>query len=237
MCRLTELRPPAIVPPPAGGRWYAVPKGERVLKVLKFDAPSARGVVAASPQILKNALLSSLLLAHPHSGGRWRAQRDGRGRLRHGPLCGPGSEDSGRHRAPPWAARVRPGNGFRPLSESDAQPATGRRPQPSGCSPVNPHTEGVSKGKKQKWHRPTIGGQDSDGVSNRCSALYTLCLFEAFTHREACHWIRGSLLSPMNPVPLPPQGETRSMERKNRESYISCTIPQFFPPLVVNAVN
>lgn len=25
----------------------------------------------------------------------------------------------------------------------------------------------------------------------------------------ACHWIRGSLLSPMNPVPLPPQGETR----------------------------
>ena len=42
-------------------------------------------------------------------------------------------------------------------------------------------------------------------MSNRCSALYTLCLFEAFTHREACHWIRGSLLSPMNPVPLPPQ--------------------------------
>ena len=79
-------------------------------------------------------------------------------------------------------------------------------------------------------------GQDSDGVSNRRSALYTLCLFEAFTHREACHWIRGSLLSPMNPVPLPPQGETRSMERKNRGSYISCTIPQF-PPLVVNAVS
>ena len=33
-----------------------------------------------------------------------------------------------------------------------------------------------------------------------------------------------------------PQGETRSMERKNRESYISCTISQF-PPLVVNAVS
>ena len=33
-----------------------------------------------------------------------------------------------------------------------------------------------------------------------------------------------------------PQGETRSMERKNRESYISCTIPQY-PPLVVNAVS
>ena len=53
---------------------------------------------------------------------------------------------------------------------------------------------------------------------------------------EACHWIRGSRGSPMNPVPLPPQGEMRSMERKNRESYISCTIPQF-PPLVVNAVS
>ena len=26
-----------------------------------------------------------------------------------------------------------------------------------------------------------------------------------------------------------PQGETRSMERKNRESYISCTIPVFSP--------
>ena len=33
-----------------------------------------------------------------------------------------------------------------------------------------------------------------------------------------------------------PQGETRSMESENRESYISCTIPQF-PPLVVNAVS
>ena len=65
-------------------------------------------MVAASPQILKNAFLSSLLLAHPHSGGGWRAQRDGRGRLHYGPLCGPGSEDSGRHRAPPRAARVRP---------------------------------------------------------------------------------------------------------------------------------
>ena len=40
---------------------------------------------------------------------------------------------------------------------------------------------------------------------------------------------RVAYSSPMNPVPLPPQGETRSMERKNRESYISCTIPQFSP--------
>ena len=30
---------------------------------------------------------------------------------------------------------------------------------------------------------PPIGGQDRDGVSYRCSALYTLCLFEAFPSR------------------------------------------------------
>ena len=41
---LTGLRPPVIVPPPAGGRWYAVPKGERVLRVLKFDGLSGRGL-------------------------------------------------------------------------------------------------------------------------------------------------------------------------------------------------
>ena len=30
---------------------------------------------------------------------------------------------------------------------------------------------------------------------------------------------------PMNPVPLPPQGETRDMKRKTGESYASCTTP------------
>ena len=30
---------------------------------------------------------------------------------------------------------------------------------------------------------PPIGGQDSDGVSNRRSVLYALCLFEAFPSR------------------------------------------------------
>ncbi len=30
---------------------------------------------------------------------------------------------------------------------------------------------------------PPIGGQDRDGLSNRRSALYTLCLFEAFPSR------------------------------------------------------
>ena len=145
-----------------------------------------------------------------HSGGGWRAQRDGRGRLRYGALCGPGSEDSGRHRAPPRAARIRPGNGFRPLSESDAQPAAGRRPQPSGCSPVNPHTEGVSKGKKQKWHRPPIGGQDSDGVSNRCSALYTLCLFEVF-HSQ------GSVSLDSRVASLPYESSSLATSRENEK--------------------
>ena len=30
------------------------------------------------------------------------------------------------------------------------------------------------------------------------------CRFAALLHGKACHWIRGSLCSPMNPVPLPP---------------------------------
>ena len=65
------------------------------------------------------------------------------------------------------------------------------------------------KGERtMRWRgRPPIGGQGSDRVSHRCSAPYTLLP------------LRG----------ISPQGETRRMERKNRESYISCTIPQFPP--------
>ena len=73
-------------------------------------------------------------------------------------------------------------------------------------------------------------------MSNRRSAPYTLSRFEAFTHREACHWIRGSLLSPMNPVPLPPQGETRDLRRKTA-SHILHVPFRWFPLLVVNAVS
>ena len=36
---------------------------------------------------------------------------------------------------------------------------------------------------------------------------------------EACHWIRGSRGSPMNPVPLPPQGETRALRDWPSVSY------------------
>ncbi len=41
------------------------------------------------------------------------------------------------------------------------------------------------KGERtMRWRgRPPIGGQDSDGASYRCSAPYTLCLFEAFPSR------------------------------------------------------
>ena len=53
---------------------------------------------------------------------------------------------------------------------------------------------------------------------------------------EACHWIRGSRGSPMNPVPLPPQGEAGDMKRKTGESYASCTTPAF-PPLVAGATT
>ena len=38
-----------------------------------------------------------------------------------------------------------------PPERSDTQPAAGRRPQPSGRSPVNPHTEGVSKGASRAF--------------------------------------------------------------------------------------
>ena len=93
--------------------------------------------------------------------------------------------------------------------------------------------------RTMRWRgRPPIGGQDSDRVSHRCSAPYTLLplrgispqgetrnlrrkteshiLHVPFRHSpfggwrhhlarwEACHWIRGSRGSPMNPVPLPP---------------------------------
>ena len=41
---------------------------------------------------------------------------------------------------------------------------------------------------------------------------------------EACHWIRGSRGSPMNPVPLPPQGETRALRDLLSVSYGKITI-------------
>ena len=60
---------------------------------------------------------------------------------------------------------------------------------------------------------PPIGGQDRDGASYQRSALYTLCLFEAF----------------------PSRGNEKYGE-KNRASYTSCTIP-VCPPLVAGATT
>ena len=69
----------------------------------------------------------------------------------------------------------------------------------------------------------------------RWSILSVLCPVHPFPLRgtsprwEACHWIFRSLRSLTNPVPLPPQGETRDMERKTGESYTSRTISAFSP--------
>ena len=110
--------------------------------------------------------------------------------------------------------------------------------------PLQPHllkrVPPACKGERtMRWRgRPPIGGQDSDRVSHRCSAPYTLLPlrgispqgetrnlrrkteshilhvplrnspFSGWRHHlarwEACHLIRGSRGSPMNPVPLPP---------------------------------
>ena len=71
------------------------------------------------------------------------------------------------------------------------------------------------------------------------SMLYLVHPFASsrhFTHREACHWIRGSLLSPMNPVPLPPQGETRDMREKTASHILHVPFRRF-PPLVAGATT
>ena len=66
-----------------------------------------------------------------------------------------------------------------------------------------------------RWRgRSPIGGQDSDRISHRCSAPYTLLP------------LRG----------ISPQGETRDMKRKTGESYASCTTPAF-PPLMAGATT
>ena len=120
------------------------------------------------------------------------------------------------------------------------------------------------KGERtMKWRgRPPIGGQDSDRVSHRCFAPYTLLPlrgispqgetrnlrrkteshilhvplrhspFGGWRHHlarwEACHWILSRLRLLANPVPLPPQGETRNL-RRTTESHI-LHVPLQRPP-------
>ena len=69
----------------------------------------------------------------------------------------------------------------------------------------------------------------------RCASLRSGGRRLAVRKMIECH-ISAQPRTPFASSRRSPQGETRSMERKNRESYISCTIPQF-PPLVVNAVS
>ena len=76
----------------------------------------------------------------------------------------------------------------------------------------------------------------------RWSILSMLCPVHPFPLRgtsprwEACHWIRGSRGSPMNPVSLPPQGETRDM-REKAASHILHVPFRRFPPLVAVATT
>ena len=98
-----------------------------------------------------------------------------------------------------------------------------------------------AKGCVERLHCFAQGAADWRSGS-RWRIISALCPVHPFPLRgnsprwEACHWIRGSRGSPMNPVPLPPQGETRDMKRKTGESYASCTTPAF-PPLVAGATT
>ena len=83
----------------------------------------------------------------------------------------------------------------------------------SHLNPLNPHTEGVSKGKKQN----DTGRRLAVRIAMGCQIEALPCTPFASSRRS-------------------PQGETRSMERKNRESYTSRTISQF-PPLVAGATT
>ena len=76
-----------------------------------------------------------------------------------------------------------------------------------------------AKGCAERLHRFAQGAADWRS-GPRWSILSVLCPVHPFPLRgtsprwEACHWICGSRGSPMNPVPLPPQGETRDMRGK-----------------------
>ena len=104
-----------------------------------------------------------------------------------------------------------PGRCFPVFPKGPASAAQRGLWHPSGLWPSVPRV--VEKGCIASLRGPPIGGQDRDGASYRCSAPYTLCLFEAF----------------------PSRGNERYGE-KNRASYTSCTIP-VFPPLVAGATT
>ncbi len=68
---------------------------------------------------------------------------------------------------------------------------------------------------------PSRGNERYEGKNSESYTSDTISAFSPFggwrhhlARREACHWIRGSRGSPMNPVPLPPPQFGWSIKRK-----------------------
>ncbi len=100
-----------------------------------------------------------------------------------------------------------------PLSESEHNPPTagGHNPRAKGPSTLTPKVCPRLRSKNDTGRRLAVR------IAMGCQIGALPCTPFASSRRS-------------------PQGETRSKERKNRESYISCTIPQF-PPLEASAAS
>ena len=78
-------------------------------------------------------------------------------------------------------------------------------------------------------------GEEGHEVSKGCTRVRMIMILDVDVTadwRLGPRWSILSVLCPVHPFPLrgtSPQGETRSMERKNRESYTSRTISAFSP--------
>ena len=78
-------------------------------------------------------------------------------------------------------------------------------PWPEGCGIALWAMSFISRLRRSRQHRVSILS---------AYLVHPFPLRGTSPRWEACHWIRGSRGSPMNPVPLPPQGETRDMKGK-----------------------
>ena len=142
---------------------------------------------------LKGAVLSSMLPAHPLSGGGWRAQRDGRGRM-YGPLCGPGSEGS-EGSARLWQAGSKGGGiALRAMSFIARLAGIGLhwRPPPSTTSwspSPRKRWEARLKGAVLSCYLPTpflgVGGERSETEGGGCT-FFTLLSFHLWSFRFLC---------------------------------------------------
>ena len=78
-------------------------------------------------------------------------------------------------------------------------------------------------------------GEEGHEVAKGCTRVRMIMILDVDVTadwRLGPRWSILSVLCPVHPFPLrgtSPQGETRSMERKNRESYTSRTISAFSP--------